>query len=181
MTQLRSPHRGNRYNRWKRKTRLRPGVGNFRMNQAGPNPYLRTRVLTATPQELRLMLYDGALKFCRQAMDARGKEDIETAYNGLMRAQKIVLELSSSLKHDVDPELTSRLSGLYTYIYKLLVDANVNHTTVEIEEALKLLEYERETWQMLMAQLAEQDGVIEDDQQLAADQQTAMSTLSTNA
>ena len=151
------------------------------MNQTGPNPYLRTRVLTATPQELRLMLFDGALKFCRQAIDARSKEDRETAYNGLMRAQKIVLELNNSLKHDVDPELTSRLSALYTYIYKLLVDANVNHSVKEIEEALKLLEYERETWQMLMSQLAEQNGVTENDPQVAGDPQMAVSTLSTNA
>lgn len=151
------------------------------MNQAGPNPYLRTRVLTATPEELRLMLFDGAIKFSRQAIEARKADDRETAYHGLMRAQKIVLELSDSLKHDVDPELTSKMSALYMYIYKLLVDANVNHTSKEIEEAVKLLEYERETWQMLIAQLSDNTDPSEASKPIAADQQPAMASLSTNA
>ncbi len=151
------------------------------MNQTGPNPYLRTRVLTASPAELRLMLYDGAIKFARQAIEAREANDNEAAYHGLMRAQKIVLELSSSLNHNVEPELTEKLSALYTYIYKLLVDANVHHTLSEIEEAVKLLEYERETWQMLMSKLAAEGGVDENAQQVAADQQTAISTLSKSA
>lgn len=151
------------------------------MNQAGPNPYLRTRVLTATPEELRLMLFDGAIKFSRQAIEARKADDREAAYHGLMRAQKIVLELSDSLKHDVDPELTSKMSALYMYIYKLLVDANVNHTSNEIEEAVKLLEYERETWQMLIAQLSENGDPADASQPIAADQQPTMASLSTNA
>lgn len=156
-------------------------MGNKHMNQAGPNPYLRTRVLTATPAELRLMLFDGAIKFCQQALEARKTEDRESAYHSLMRAQKIALELSNSLKHDVDPELTSKLSALYTYIYKLLVDANVNHTSTEIEEAAKLLEYERETWQMLMTQLSAEGGETEVAHQIVPDQQSPMSTLSKSA
>ena len=57
-----------------------------------PNPYLRTRIMTATPEELRLMLYDGALKFTTQARAALEEKNYESSYNCLMRAQKIVLE-----------------------------------------------------------------------------------------
>lgn len=151
------------------------------MNHAGPNPYLRTKILTASPEELRLMLYDGAIKFCRQAIDAIEKKQIENSYNCLMRAQKIVLELSTSLKHEVEPDLCAKLSGLYTYIYKLLVEANLHHTTKPVEEALKLLEYEKETWQLLMKKLVAPGSEDGDDNNVAGAQQTAMSSLSTNA
>ena len=127
------------------------------MNQPAVNPYLRTKVLTASPEELRLMLYDGALKFCRQGRAAVEADKFEDSYNNLSRAQKIVLELSTSLKHSVEPELCGRLSALYTYIYRRLIDANMNRDVEAIDEAIKLLDYERETWQMLMNKL-DQEG-----------------------
>src|SRR6187397_1116605 len=91
------------------------------------NPYLKTKIMNATAEELRLMLYEGAIKFCRQAIESLGTRDLEAAYTSLMRAQKIVLELSSSLNHQLDPELCSKLSALYTYIYRRLIDANMQH------------------------------------------------------
>jgi flagellar protein FliS len=128
------------------------------MNQPAVNPYLRTKVMTASPEELRLMLYDGAIKFCRQAKVALDAQRIEDTYNHVTRAQRIVLELSSSLKHSVEPELCGKLSALYTYIYRLLIDANTNHESKPIDEALRLLEFERETWRMLMSKLVEEAG-----------------------
>ena len=123
------------------------------------NPYLKTKVMTASPEELRLMLYEGAIKFCRQATDAIGKGDWEAMYNALIRAQKIVLELSNSLKPELAPELCERMSAVYTYLYKRLVDANLERDRSPIDECIGLLEYERESWLMLMKQLAaEQSG-----------------------
>jgi len=144
-----------------------------------PNPYLKTRIMTASPEELRLMLYDGAIKFANQAKAAIDKQDFETSYTALMRAQKIVLELSTSLNHDVAPELCEKLSALYTYIYRLLVEANMNRQIRQLDEAIELLQYERETWQMLMQQLTDQKGA--DGTPPANDtgaQQTAISSLS---
>ena len=114
------------------------------------NPYLKTKVMTASSEELRLMLFDGGIKFCRVAEDALGKDRFEDSYNAMMRAQKIVLELSVSLNYDVDPDLCSKMASLYMYIYKLLVDANLNREVQPLREAIGLLEYERETWQMLI-------------------------------
>ena len=110
------------------------------------NPYLKTKIMTASPQELRLMLYDGAIKFCNQARKALDDKDFESSYNALMRAQKIVLELSTSLNHSIAPELCEKLGALYTYIYRLLVDANIERLAKPIDEALELLQYERQTW-----------------------------------
>ncbi len=145
------------------------------------NPYLKTKILTASPQELRLMLYDGAIKFCRQAVPALEQQDFEGCYNALMRAQKIVLELSTSLNHDVAPDLCEKLSALYTYIYRLLVDANVQHEAAPIEEAIELLEYERQTWQMLIDKLTNEPGEAPADQDVTQTQQTAINTLSRSA
>jgi len=118
--------------------------------------YLRTKVLTANPEQLRLMLYEGAVKFCRQARDALSRKDYEGMYNGLVRAQKIVLELSTSLDHKVDPVLCERLASLYNYVYMRLVDANMERDLAAIDEAIHLIDYERQTWVMLLDQLTEE-------------------------
>lgn len=124
------------------------------MSTAVANPYLRTKILTASPEELRLMLFDGAIKFCRQGREGLEARNFEQAYNGLTRAQKIALELSTSLNSDIDPDLYSKLNSLYTYIYRLLVDANLERSVEKIDEAIGLIEYEKETWQLMMQQMA---------------------------
>jgi len=148
------------------------------------NPYLRTKILTASPHELRLMLYEGAIKFCQQAMPALEARDFDTSYHALMRAQKIVLELSTSLKHDIAPDLCDKLNALYNYIYRLLVDANVQHEVGPVQEAIDLLTFEKETWQMLMDRLArgeEAGDTTVNHADVTAAQQTAMNTLSRSA
>ncbi len=147
--------------------------------QPGPNPYLRTQIMTASPEKLRLMLYDGAIKFTGQARTALEAKRFEESYEALMRAQKIVLELSTSLKRDADPELTDKMSALYTFIYRKLVDANMNRDLAALDEAIKLLHFERDTWRMLMDKLAAEDGC-----QASAPvnaQQTAISAYSRSA
>jgi flagellar protein FliS len=151
------------------------------MSSSQPNPYLRTKIMTASPEELRLMLYDGAIKFGRQGRAALEKKDYEESYNCLMRAQKIVLELSTSLNHDVDPALCEKMSALYTFIYRKLVDANMQRDAAPLDEALKLLAYERETWQMLMQKLGQNTGEGQDNPNIAGAQQTAISTYSKSA
>ncbi len=128
------------------------------------------------------MLYEGAVRFGRQALSAMDKNDHETAFDALMRAQKIVLELSTSLKHEVAPELCAKLTGLYNYIYKQLVEATLSRDPARVREAVELLEYETETWKMLMAKLNEQPGQGSGDHaQVTAPQQTAISSLSQSA
>lgn len=160
-----------------------PGESESKMSQSKVNPYLKTKIMTASPEELRLMLYDGAIRFVKQAVAAIHEEKYEDSYNSLMRAQKIVLELSTSLNHDMQPELCEKLSALYTYIYRLLVDSNVQREAGPAQEALKLLEYEKETWQMLMKKLADENGKASsaDIGSIYGAQQTAISSLSQSA
>jgi len=126
------------------------------MNPQGAQNYLRTRVFTATPEQLQMMLYDGAIRFAEQARPALEKQDWETSYNMISRAQRIITELTCTLKRDLFPELCERLAGLYNYVYRKLVEANVDHKVAALDEALKILRYQRETWAMLMDQLGKQ-------------------------
>jgi flagellar protein FliS len=96
------------------------------------------------------MLYDGAIRFAAQAKDAIDAGNIEETYNLITRAQKIVLEMQNGLKPEVDPEITGKMSALYSFVYRKLVDANINRDSDCVEDALKILRYQRETWVMLM-------------------------------
>src|SRR5688500_975287 len=123
------------------------------MNAQVANNYLKTKVFTATPEQLQLMLYDGALRFGEQARAALEKRNFEDSYRLIARVQRILTELSGSLKHDVAPELCGKLAALYTYAYRKLVEANVGHELAPLDEALQILRYQRETWMLLLQQL----------------------------
>ncbi len=117
------------------------------------NEYLRTKVLTASPEQLQLLLYDAAVRFARQGRDALAGKDLEAACEKLLRAQKIVLELNAALRHDLQPDLCRRVADLYHFIHRRLVEANLRRDISAADDAIELLEYQRETWRMLMEQL----------------------------
>jgi flagellar secretion chaperone FliS len=120
------------------------------------NEYLRNAVLTASPEQLQLMLYDGAIRFSRQGIDGTQRKNWEDAFNGFSRAQRIVLELINGLNYEVDRELCTRMAGLYNYIYRKLVEASVHRDIERGNEAVKLLEYQRETWLLLLEKLRQE-------------------------
>lgn len=122
--------------------------------KANQNAYLQTKVLTANPAELRLMLLDGAIRFAQQARDGIIKRDFDSAYTGFTRCQAIILELVNSLRPEHDPDLCNKMSSLYTYMYTRLITASTEKNAAIIDDVLKLLMYERETWAMLLEQLA---------------------------
>jgi flagellar protein FliS len=123
------------------------------MNPNLAQNYLRTRVLTATPEQLQMMLFDGALRFGEMARLALEKKNYEESYNNISRVQKILTELSCTLKHDLAPELCKKLAALYAYAYRKLIEANIDHKLESLTEALNILRYQRETWGMLLDQL----------------------------
>ena len=120
--------------------------------QAAQN-YLKTKVFTATPEQLQLMLYDGAIRFGEQARVALEARNYEQSYLNIARVQRIITEMQSSLKHDLAPELCGKMASLYNYIYRRLVEANIEHNLKSLDEALGLLRYQRETWTMLLDKL----------------------------
>ncbi len=123
------------------------------MTQDHSGEYLRNAVMTASPEQLHLMLYDGAIRFCRQAKEALSRKDLETSCEKLLRAQRIVVELQNGLKPEVDAALCDNMARLYSFVYKCLVDANLNRDAEAVDAALRVLEHQRETWQLLMEKL----------------------------
>ncbi len=122
------------------------------------NPYLRTRVLTASPEELRLLLIEGALRFARQGRDGLARKDYEASFSGLSSCRDIIVELITTMRPEVDPDLCDRLHGLYTFMYNELVEASFQREPTRVDTVIKLLEYEHETWVLLMRKLAEERG-----------------------
>jgi len=118
------------------------------------NQYLRTKVLTAPPAELRLLLLNGALRYAHQGRDGLAKGDFEASYEGISRCQQCVMELLSALRPGLAPELCARLSGLYTFMFTRLMSASSERNPAIVDEVIGLLEYERETWVLAMEEMA---------------------------
>jgi flagellar secretion chaperone FliS len=125
------------------------------MNHAA-NQYLRSKVLTATPEQLQLMLYDGAIRFTEQGKAAIEAKNFEASYNAISKAQKIITELLCTLKPSIANDVCKNLAGLYNFCYRKLVDANLTRDIGALDEALQILRYQRETWHLLMQQIATQ-------------------------
>ncbi|MFG0305902.1 MAG: flagellar export chaperone FliS [Phycisphaerales bacterium JB040] len=118
------------------------------------NAYLQTKVMSATPEELRLMLLDGAIKFAIQGRDGLAARDFEQAYLGFSQCRPIVLELLNTIRDDQDPDLAGRVRGVYTFILSELIQGAHEKDVPRINKVIELLEYERETWVLLMRKLA---------------------------
>lgn len=127
-----------------------------------PNTYLRTRVMTASPAELRLMLFDGAIRFLKQGLEGLDSGDHEAAYDGYSQCEAIIVELISALDPDKAPDLCQKLSSLYTFMYLQLVESLSEKDPEKGRSVLKLLEYERETWVQLMEKLASEGIEVKD-------------------
>lgn len=115
--------------------------------------YLKTKVFTATPEQLQLMLYDGAIRFGEQARMALEQGKYDQSFELISRTQKIIAEMTASLRHDVSPELCGKLAALYNFVYRKLIEANIDHKVESLDEALEILRYQRETWVLLLDQL----------------------------
>jgi flagellar protein FliS len=106
--------------------------------------YKENSILTASPEELVLMLYNGLVKFLLQAMKAMEDKEIEKANTAVKRAQDIVVELQASL--DKKYELSKGLDLIYDYMHRRLVDANIKKDEEILKEVIELAKELRDTW-----------------------------------
>jgi flagellar secretion chaperone FliS len=120
------------------------------------NAYLRTRVLTASPEELRLLLLDGAIKFALQGREGLTTKNYELSFGGISQCREIVLELLTTIKSEPNPELANNVRAVYTFLYTELTTVNHERNVEGLDKVIQILEYERETWVMLMQKLAEE-------------------------
>ena len=115
--------------------------------------YLRTRVMTATPEQLQMMLYDGAVRFAEAARAALDRQDREAVFTNVTKAQAVVTELMTGLRPTHGAEVCSRLAGLYRYAYHKLVEVGFHHSAEAADAAVTVLRHQRDTWALLLEQM----------------------------
>lgn len=116
--------------------------------------YQENQILTAPKEQLLLMLLDGALKFTEQGKALMLQEKHEESCQKYIRAQRIMIELLTSLKEDMlEPELYSNLVSLYYFVYRRLVEANMTKEEKTVNDALKILKHLQQTWVMAVEKM----------------------------
>jgi flagellar protein FliS len=151
------------------------------IEQSNANAYLRTKVMTASREELRLLLLDGALKFAHQGREGLATKNYELSFNGISSCRNIVLELLTTIKPEHDPELCDRVKALYSFIYTHLVEASMEKNIKKLDAVIRLLSYERETWALLMEQVRAGKGAPADPAPAKRERAGARQTLSLEA
>ena len=112
--------------------------------------YQRNKVLTATPAEVTLMLYEGAIKFCNIAIMAIENNEMEKAHNNIMKTQRIIEEFRNTL--DRQYEVAEDFDRIYVYVLRRLFEANVRKDKEILEEVNGHLRSLRDTWKEVMEQ-----------------------------
>ena len=135
--------------------------------------YKNNTIQTASPAELTLMLYDGAIKFCNIALGALEKNEIEKANTNIVKAEKIIVEFRCTL--DFKYPVAKDFDLVYDYIYRRLVEANIRKDAAVLEDALKYIREMRDTWKEVMRLNRVQSSTGPKIQYVMADQRKAAS------
>jgi len=106
--------------------------------------YKRQQVMTATPEALTLMLYNGALRFMTEGVESLREKEYEKANVSLIKAQNIISEFRITLK--MEYEISHQLLPLYNYVYDCLVEGNMKNSIEKVEEAKTIVTELRNTW-----------------------------------
>ncbi|AQU77974.1 flagellar export chaperone FliS [Planococcus faecalis] len=111
--------------------------------------YQQNSVMTASPQELTLMLYSGSVKFIKLAKRAMNDKNFQEKNTNIIKAQNIIQELRSTLNADID--MSTDLEQMYEYMYSRLLEANMKNDLEALEEVETLMTDMRSTWKQAMA------------------------------
>lgn len=116
-----------------------------------PNAYSQynnSKILTASPAELTLMLYDGAIKFCNIAIVAVEHKDIEKAHTNIVKTEHIIDYFRQTL--DMKYPVAEDFDRVYAYLNQRLVEANIKKDKEILEEVNQHLRSMRDTWKEVM-------------------------------
>jgi flagellar protein FliS len=122
------------------------------MSATHNSQYLESKVLTAPPQRLHLMLIEGALRFGRQAEDALRRGEQYAASAALLRVLDIVGELLAGVRTK-KTALNGKIADFYWFLFRRFSFAKIHGDAAALAEVLRLLEYERQTWQLVCDKL----------------------------
>ena len=118
---------------------------------AQKNPYAayaNNKIASATPAELTLMLYEGAIKFCNLAKIDIEKGEYGDSLGHIQRARNIIVELQSTL--DFKYAVAKDFDNIYRYVFDLMIRVNREHDLEALEELLTQLRDLRDIWKQVM-------------------------------
>ena len=110
--------------------------------------YANNKITTASPAELTLMLYDGAIKFCNIAIVGIEQKDIQKAHTNIVKVERIIEEFQATLDHKYP--VAKDFDEVYKYLMMRLREANIKKDKEILEEVLKHLRTMRDTWKEVM-------------------------------
>ncbi len=125
-----------------------------------PNAYAQyknSKVLTASPAELTLMLYEGAIKFCNIAILAIEQKEIEKAHINIRKSQKIIEHLMATL--DMKYPVAKDFDNMYQYLLRRLSEANISKDPEILKEVLTHLHAIRDNWKEVI-RINREKGVV---------------------
>ncbi|MCR4584367.1 MAG: flagellar export chaperone FliS [Lachnospiraceae bacterium] len=110
--------------------------------------YLKNKIMTATPAELTLMLYEGAIKFGNIAIKGIEDGDVQKAHINIVKVEKIIEEFRRTL--DFKYEVAQHFENVYQYLAQRLVEANISKDKAIMEEVVGHLRSMRDNWKEVM-------------------------------
>jgi flagellar protein FliS len=119
--------------------------------------YRNSKIMTASPAELTLMLYEGAIKFSGLAIMAIEQKDIVKAHNNIIKTERIIEYLKMTL--DTRYPVSKDFDQIYTYLESRLTEANVKKDIAILEEIRDHLRGIRDIWKDIM-QAHREKGVV---------------------
>lgn len=121
------------------------------MNAANmASAYKNQQILTSSPEQLTLLLYNGAIRFINESMMALDRKDLPKSHNANVRAQDIIREFMATL--DMSYEIAKGYYQLYDYLEYRLIQANLKKDKNQLEEAKGILVELRDAWEQAMKQ-----------------------------
>lgn len=118
--------------------------------------YKRQQIMTATPEALTLMLYNGCLKFMQEGLEAMEKKDYEHTNASIQKAEAIISEFRMTLNMNYD--ISHQLLPLYNYVYDRLVEGNMKNDPEKIIEAQGIIRELRDAWAQAMKKARAEKG-----------------------
>lgn len=123
-------------------------------SQAALARYGAVKVTTASPAAVLVMLYDGLLRFLRDAQAAMIAKERGRAGEKLSRANAILSHLLGSLDSEKAPELCARLQAIYLFCMNTILKANIGQDPSKIDDIIRVLSPLREAWVTAAAEVA---------------------------
>ncbi len=121
------------------------------------NPYKKTSIMSASREQILLMLYEGAIKFTKLALQAMEQNKIAEKGQNIMRAFDIIVELQATLDHKVGGELAQQLEQLYVFMLEQYTKANLKGDPEPLRSNLKVLETLYDGWKQAIEKLKKEN------------------------